>query len=80
MGIRMPIVTKRFFGVEDGKVFPRHFEPGDEVTGDLGAQAEAGGYCAAPAAANADGVETDDADKARSSPKRQANSKAPEVK
>lgn len=39
-------VTRRFFGVEDGKVYPRMIEVGETVTSELATAAIAGGHAA----------------------------------
>jgi hypothetical protein len=44
----MARVIKQFDGVEDGKVIPRTFMPGDEVTGDLAVVALNEGWAEMP--------------------------------
>jgi hypothetical protein len=40
----MATVTAAFLGVPDGEVYPKAFEPGSEVTGDLAAVAVREGW------------------------------------
>jgi len=49
----MAKVVTAFFGVPDGEVIPKQFEPGDKVDGDLGAVAVREGW------AEEDGSESD---------------------
>lgn len=45
----MPKLTDRLFAVPDGKIYPRWFEAGEEVTGDVERAARSRGILEQPA-------------------------------